>query len=484
MDKLRHRHRSDDIVPQMQGRGRSKSRPSGSIMTVLTRLPFVVLTVLIGFGGGAAAAEATDLLLVLAVENVIREEMAAFGAQEVHFPALLPREPYEATGRWEEYGDGIFRLKDRKGADYLLAPTHEEVFTLTVKDLYTSYKDLPLYDLPDPGQVPRRGASPRRPAARPRVLDEGQLLASTYTDEGLDVSYQAHRDAYERIFARLGLEYVIVQADAGAMGGSRSEEFLHPTPIGEDTFVRSAGGYAANVEAFTTTRPSRRARTTSSRRPRSSTPRTRRRSRPSSTSPTRSTRARRPRVDRRRHPQERRARAQAPRRHARGRRRRAARRSRGRHEARRGAVRAGRGRGRDRHRLREESACWSRATSGPGRRPGAVLGEESATGIRYLRRPAGRRRHRMDHRRQRRRQARLRPGRRARLRQRRHRGGRRGARRRPGPGRLRTRRARARHGDRPRLPARPQVRRGARAARCSTRTASSSPSRWARTASG
>jgi len=185
------------------------------------------------------------------IEAVIRDEMASFGAQEVHFPALLPREPYEATGRWEEYGDGIFRLQDRKGADYLLAPTHEEVFTLTVKDLYNSYKDLPLsiYQIQDKY---RDEARPRAGLLRGREFSMKDSYSFDYTDEGLEVSYQAHRDAYERIFTRLGLEYAIVQADAGAMGGSRSEEFLHPTPIGEDTFVRSAGGYAANVEAWTT----------------------------------------------------------------------------------------------------------------------------------------------------------------------------------------------------------------------------------------
>jgi prolyl-tRNA synthetase len=188
------------------------------------------------------------------VEAVIREEMANAGAQEVHFPALLPREPYEVTGRWEEYGDGIFRLKDRKGADYLLAPTHEEVFTLTVKDLYNSYKDLPLsiYQIQDKY---RDEARPRAGLLRGREFSMKDAYSFDYTDEGLDKSYQLQRDAYERIFTRLGLDYVIVQADAGAMGGSRSEEFLHPTPIGEDTFVRSAGGYAANVEAFTTEVP-------------------------------------------------------------------------------------------------------------------------------------------------------------------------------------------------------------------------------------
>ena len=185
------------------------------------------------------------------IEEIIRAEMGSFGAQEVHFPALLPREPYELSGRWTKYGDGIFRLKDRKGADYLLAPTHEEVFTLLVKDLYSSYKDLPLsiYQIQDKY---RDEARPRAGLLRGREFSMKDSYSFDYTDAGLDLSYQQHRDAYERIFSRLGLEYVIVKADAGAMGGSRSEEFLHPTPVGEDTFVRSAGGYAANVEAFTT----------------------------------------------------------------------------------------------------------------------------------------------------------------------------------------------------------------------------------------
>ncbi|MBF4561834.1 proline--tRNA ligase [Microbacterium sp. VKM Ac-2870] len=188
------------------------------------------------------------------IETIIREEMSAAGAQEVHFPALMPRDPYQATGRWEEYGDGIFRLKDRKGADYLLAPTHEEAFTLLVKDLYGSYKDLPLtiYQIQDKY---RDEARPRAGLLRGREFTMKDAYSFDYTDAGLDTSYMAQRDAYERIFQRLGLEYVIVQADAGAMGGSRSEEFLHPTAIGEDTFVRSAGGYAANVEAYETLAP-------------------------------------------------------------------------------------------------------------------------------------------------------------------------------------------------------------------------------------
>lgn len=188
------------------------------------------------------------------VERIVHEEMQAAGAQHVHFPALLPKEPYEATGRWDEYGEGIFRLKDRKGAEYLLAPTHEEVFTLTVKDLFSSYKDLPLmiYQIQDKY---RDEARPRAGLLRGREFSMKDAYSFDYTDEGLEKSYQAQRDAYERIFQRLGLEYVIVQADAGAMGGSRSEEFLHPTDVGEDTFVRTDGGYAANVEAYRVTPP-------------------------------------------------------------------------------------------------------------------------------------------------------------------------------------------------------------------------------------
>jgi prolyl-tRNA synthetase len=188
------------------------------------------------------------------IEAIIRAEMAAAGAQEVHFPALLPRDPYEASGRWESYGDGIFRLQDRKGADYLLAPTHEEMFTLLVKDLYSSYKDLPLtiYQIQDKY---RDEARPRAGLLRGREFTMKDAYSFDATDAGLETSYQEQRDAYERIFQRLGLEYVIVNADNGLMGGARSEEFLHPTPVGEDTFVRSAGGYAANVEAFTTAVP-------------------------------------------------------------------------------------------------------------------------------------------------------------------------------------------------------------------------------------
>lgn len=194
-------------------------------------------------------------LKVLAkVEAIVREEMDAIGAQEVHFPALLPREPYEATNRWTEYGENLFRLQDRKGADYLLAPTHEEMFTLLVKDLYSSYKDLPL-SLYQIQNKYRDEARPRAGLLRGREFVMKDSYSFDIDDEGLEASYQAHRRAYVRIFERLGLEVVAVSAVSGAMGGSKSEEFLHPTSVGEDTYVRSAGGYAANVEAVTTVVP-------------------------------------------------------------------------------------------------------------------------------------------------------------------------------------------------------------------------------------
>ena len=189
------------------------------------------------------------------VERVVREEMDAMGAQEIQFPALLPREPYEATNRWTEYGPNIFRLKDRKGADYLLGPTHEELFALTVKGEYNSYKDYPvtLYQI----QTKYRDeARPRAGILRVREFLMKDSYSFDLDDEGLARSYQAHRDTYIRIFDRLGLKYVIVSAVSGAMGGSASEEFLAEAETGEDTYVRSTeSGYAANVEAVVTPAP-------------------------------------------------------------------------------------------------------------------------------------------------------------------------------------------------------------------------------------
>ncbi|WP_215523466.1 proline--tRNA ligase [Varibaculum prostatecancerukia] len=188
------------------------------------------------------------------VEQVVREEMDRIGALEVAFPALLPREPYEATNRWEEFGPSLFKLQDRKGADYLLAPTHEEMFTLLVKDFYSSYKDLPvvLYQIKEKY---RDEARPRAGLIRGREFIMKDAYSFNIDEEGLEASYQEQRRAYQRIYSRLGLDFVICSAMAGAMGGSRSEEFIFPCAIGEDTFVRSQGGYAANVEAVTTIAP-------------------------------------------------------------------------------------------------------------------------------------------------------------------------------------------------------------------------------------
>ncbi len=183
------------------------------------------------------------------VEQVVREEMDAIGAQEVHFPALLPREPYEASGRWTENGDNIFRLKDRKDADYLLGPTHEELFTLLVKDLYSSYKDLPL-SLYQIQTKYRDEPRPRAGILRGREFVMKDSYSFDVSDEAFLKSYEAHREAYIKIFDRLGFEYVIVAAMSGAMGGSASEEFLAVADNGEDTYVRCSNcDYAANVEA-------------------------------------------------------------------------------------------------------------------------------------------------------------------------------------------------------------------------------------------
>jgi prolyl-tRNA synthetase len=189
------------------------------------------------------------------VERIVREEMDAIGAQELQFPALLPREPYEATNRWTEYGDGIFRLKDRKGADYLLGPTHEEMFTLVVKDLFSSYKDLPVW-LYQIQTKYRDEARPRAGLIRGREFVMKDSYSFDTSDAGLDASYDAHRAAYVRTFDRFGFDYVIVKATSGAMGGSKSEEFLAKSEVGEDTFVRcTTCDYAANVEAVAVPAP-------------------------------------------------------------------------------------------------------------------------------------------------------------------------------------------------------------------------------------
>jgi prolyl-tRNA synthetase len=189
------------------------------------------------------------------IESVVRAEMNAIGGQEILFPALLPRAPYETTNRWTEYGDSVFRVRDRRGNDYLLGPTHEELFTLTVKGEYSSYKDFPL-TLYQIQSKYRDEARPRAGILRVREFVMKDSYSFDIDSAGLKAAYHAHREAYQRIFNRLEVRYVIVSAVSGAMGGSASEEFLAESPIGEDTFVRCLeSGYAANVEAVITARP-------------------------------------------------------------------------------------------------------------------------------------------------------------------------------------------------------------------------------------
>ena len=410
------------------------------------------------------------------VEGIVREEMDAIGAQELLFPALLPKEPFEASGRWSEYGDNIFRLQDRKGADHLLGPTHEEMFTLTVKDLYSSYKDLPLsiYQI----QTKYRDeARPRAGVLRGREFVMKDSYSFDVDAAGLDKSYQLHREAYVRIFDRLGFHYVIVKAMAGAMGGSKSEEFLATAEVGEDTYVHCTScGYAANVEAVRVPAPAAvgcdgclpRTRRTP-RTPRRSTP-----SSPTSTSASRGPTGRGSAGDTLKnvvvmlvHPD-------------------------GTREPL--AIGVPGDREVDEKRLGAQvepaeveafteadfaaNPALVKGYIGPG-----ALGLERTSGIRYLLDPRVVDGTRVGHRRRRRRPARHRPRRRSRLHGRRHDRGCRGALRRPLP-RLRPHPLRSAAASRwatSSSSARSTPRRST--SRCSTRTASSSPSSWAPTAS-
>ncbi|MFC4019578.1 proline--tRNA ligase [Micromonospora sp. GCM10011542] len=189
------------------------------------------------------------------ITEVVRAELTAIGDQEVHFPALLPAEPYRTSGRWTEYGDDIFTLADRRGAEHLLAPTHEEMAALLVKDLFTSYRDFPVTLFQVQTKF-RDEARPRAGLLRGREFLMKDAYSFDLDEAGLRAAYDRHRVAYQRIFDRLGLDYTVVHAMSGAMGGSASEEFLAATPVGEDTFVGCTEcDYAANTEAVTTRAP-------------------------------------------------------------------------------------------------------------------------------------------------------------------------------------------------------------------------------------
>jgi prolyl-tRNA synthetase len=189
------------------------------------------------------------------ITEVVRAELTAIGDQEVHFPALLPAEPYRTSGRWTEYGDDIFTLADRRGAEHLLAPTHEEMAALLVKDLFSSYRDFPVTLFQVQTKF-RDEARPRAGLLRGREFLMKDAYSFDLDEAGLRAAYDRHRVAYQRIFDRLGLDYTVVHAMSGAMGGSASEEFLAGTPVGEDTFVGCTEcDYAANTEAVTTRAP-------------------------------------------------------------------------------------------------------------------------------------------------------------------------------------------------------------------------------------
>ena len=182
------------------------------------------------------------------VEAVIREEMDKAGAQELIMPALLPAEAYQGSGRWEKFGPEMFRLSDRGGRSFCLGPTHEEPFTEAVRDSIRSYKQLPvtLYQIQHKYRDEKR---PRFGVIRAREFVMKDAYSFDVDEVGLDVSYKKMYDAYRAIFDRLGLDYTIVDADSGAMGGSGSQEFMVKSEVGEDGICYcDECGYAANEE--------------------------------------------------------------------------------------------------------------------------------------------------------------------------------------------------------------------------------------------
>ncbi len=179
---------------------------------------------------------------------IVREEMEGIGAQEFFLPALNPREVWEASGRWSVMGDNMFRLKDRSGADYCLAMTHEEVFTAIARDELRSYRQLPQIWYQIQTKF-RDEARPKSGLLRVRQFTMKDSYSFDVDQAGLDRAFEAHRQAYERIFSRCGLSFMQVDAHSGAMGGSASTEFMVRTEAGEDLVAHCATcGYAANTE--------------------------------------------------------------------------------------------------------------------------------------------------------------------------------------------------------------------------------------------
>src|SRR5713226_5949253 len=185
---------------------------------------------------------------ILKITEIIREEMNAIGAQEFYLPALNPREIWEESGRWTVMGENMFRLKDRKGADLCLAMTHEEIFTVLARAEVRSYRQLPQswYQIQTKFRDEPR---PKSGLLRVRQFTMKDSYSFDLDNAGLDASFEAHRQAYVKIFGRCGLKTVQVDAHSGAMGGSGSTEFMVPTDAGEDLIASCEScGYAANTE--------------------------------------------------------------------------------------------------------------------------------------------------------------------------------------------------------------------------------------------
>lgn len=181
------------------------------------------------------------------IENIVRNSMDSHGAQELLMSAVLPKEYFEVSGRWEVFGPEMFRLKDRAGRDFCLGPTHEEIFTDTVKNTVKSYKQLPvtLYQIQTKYRDERR---PRFGVIRSREFIMKDAYSFDTNEEGLDISYKNMYDAYREAFDKMGMEYLIVDADSGAMGGSGSQEFMVKSEVGEDTIAYCSCGFCSNIE--------------------------------------------------------------------------------------------------------------------------------------------------------------------------------------------------------------------------------------------
>ncbi|MCZ3745860.1 proline--tRNA ligase [Limosilactobacillus vaginalis] len=184
------------------------------------------------------------------VENIIRQEMEKAGAVEMMMPALLPADLWKESGRYESYGDNLFKLKDRRDRDFIMGPTHEETFTEVIRDSIKSYKKLPLvvYQLQDKFRDEDR---PRYGILRGKEFEMLDGYSFSADQAGLDQAYDLQARAYRNIFDRIGLDYKVILADSGTMGGKNSQEFSAPAEVGEDIIAYTDGDYAANLEKAT-----------------------------------------------------------------------------------------------------------------------------------------------------------------------------------------------------------------------------------------